>query len=196
MKSLVLLRHAESLWNRENRYTGWSDVPLTEKGRREAQEAGSILRKHDFHFDVAFTSVLDRATSTLDIVLETIGARRIPVLGSLALCERHYGALEGLSKAETVATYGAEQVRAWRRSYDVRPPALAEDDERYVSMRKNPRYQSHSVVPRTESLKDAMERLMPYWESVILPSLADSSQVLIVAHGNNIRGLVKHMEGM
>jgi len=194
MKRLVLLRHGESTWNRENRFTGWTDVPLSEKGVREATEAGRLLREGGFAFDVAFTSLLKRAIRTLWIALEETDRMWIPVVKDWRLNERHYGGLQGLDKAETVAKYGMEQVHVWRRSYDIPPPALTRDDERWPG--RDPRYASlkPEQVPLTESLKDTVARFLPYWHEAIAPDVASGKRVVIAAHGNSLRALVKYLD--
>jgi 2,3-bisphosphoglycerate-dependent phosphoglycerate mutase len=194
MKKLVLLRHGESVWNRENRFTGWTDVDLTPRGVQEAVEAGRTLLKEGYRFDVAYTSVLKRAIKTLWLVLEQMELMWIPVFRSWRLNERHYGALQGLDKAETAARHGMDQVHVWRRSYDVRPPALAADDER--SPANDPRYADllPEQVPLTECLQDTVERFLPYWQEAIEPSVRDGRRVLIAAHGNSLRALVKYLD--
>lgn len=194
MKRLVLLRHGESVWNQENRFTGWTDVGLTEKGAREAFEAGKTLKKEGYVFDVAYTSVLNRAIKTLWIVLEEMDLMWIPVYRSWRLNERHYGALQGLNKAEMAERRGIEQVKLWRRSYDVRPPALTPDDPRYPG--KDPRYTDLGPheLPLTECLKDTVERFLPYWHETIAPAVKEGKRVLISAHGNSLRALVKYLD--
>lgn len=194
MHKLVLLRHGESTWNRENRFTGWTDVPLSEKGVAEARVAGRTLRRESFVFDLAFTSVLERAIRTLTLVLDELGLRSIPVKRTWRLNERHYGALQGLNKAEMAKRYGAEQVQAWRRGYDIRPPALTRDDERYPG--RDPRYRSlpQEELPLTESLKDTVERFLPCWHKIIAPEIIAGKRVLISAHGNSLRALVKYLD--
>ena len=196
MKRIVLLRHGESTWNRENRFTGWTDVPLSEKGVREATEAGRLLREGGFEFDVAFTSLLKRAIRTLWIALEETDRMWIPVVKDWRLNERHYGALQGLDKAETAAKYGMEQVHVWRRSYDIPPPALTKDDERWPG--RDPRYRDlkPEQVPLTESLKDTVARFLPYWHEAIAPAVASGRRVVIAAHGNSLRALVKYLDGV
>ena len=194
MRKLVLIRHGESLWNRENRFTGWTDVGLTEKGIREAIEAGRILKKEGYVFDVAYTSVLSRAIKTLWLVLEEMDLMWIPVHRSWRLNERHYGALQGLNKAETAENHGMEQVKLWRRSYDVRPPALTPDDLRYPG--NDSRYADlrPDELPLTECLKDTVERFLPYWHETIAPSVMAGKRALLSAHGNSLRALVKHLD--
>jgi len=194
MKQLVLLRHGESTWNEENRFTGWTDVALTEKGTREAITAGQTLKKEGYRFDIAFTSVLKRAVKTLWLVMEEMDLMWIPVHRSWRLNERHYGALQGLNKAETAAKHGMEQVHIWRRSYDIRPPALDPVDDRNPA--KDPRYADldRSDIPLTECLKDTVDRFLPYWIGSIAPEVKAGKRVLIVAHGNSLRALVKYLD--
>ena len=194
MKRLVLLRHGESEWNKENRFTGWTDVGLSERGSQEALEAGRLLREAGYTFDVAYTSLLKRAIKTLWLTLETMDLMWIPVHNSWRLNERHYGALQGLNKAETVQRYGEEQVKLWRRSYDVPPPPLTPDDPR--APHHDPRYASLSKaeMPLTECLKDTVARFLPYWHQTIAPSIQAGQRVLIAAHGNSLRALVKHLD--
>jgi 2,3-bisphosphoglycerate-dependent phosphoglycerate mutase len=190
----VLLRHAQSVWNRENRFTGWENVGITEAGAEEARRAGARLRRQGFTFDIAFVSRLARARQTLDIVLAELGQTDLPVGVSWRLNERHYGALQGLDKTETAARYGAAQFQRWRRGYEDRPPALDFDDLRH------PRFDStYAVVPRellpaTESLADTERRVVPYWRQMVVPYLEAGARVLVVAHGNTLRALVKHLE--
>jgi 2,3-bisphosphoglycerate-dependent phosphoglycerate mutase len=193
---LVLLRHGESDWNRENRFTGWTDVDLSEAGVREAHEAGRLLREHGFVFDVAFTSVLRRAIRTLWIVLDELDLMWIREEKSWRLNERHYGALQGLNKAETAAEFGEEQVMVWRRSYATPPPALEPDDARFPG--RDARYASLAPddLPRTEALSDTVARFLPYWESTIAPAIRSGRRVLIAAHGNSLRALVKHLDAI
>ncbi len=194
MNKLVLLRHGESVWNQENRFTGWTDVGLTEKGINEAAMAAALLKKEDFAFEVAFTSVLKRAIKTLWIVLEEMDRMWIPVHRSWRLNERHYGALQGLNKAETAAKFGEAQVKIWRRSYDTPPPALDDGDPRLE--RDDPRYAEIEAraFPRTECLKDTVARFLPYWHATIAPTLRAGRSVIIAAHGNSLRALVKHLD--
>ncbi len=196
MHRLVLLRHGESTWNRENRFTGWTDVDLSERGLEEAHAAGKLLEAEGFAFDIAYTSVLRRAIRTLWIVLDEMDRMWIPVERSWRLNERHYGALQGLNKAETAEKFGEEQVHVWRRSYDVPPPALTADDPRYPG--QDPRYAglSPSDLPLTECLKNTVERFLPYWHRTIAPAVAQGERVLIVAHGNSLRALVKYLDGI
>jgi 2,3-bisphosphoglycerate-dependent phosphoglycerate mutase len=194
MKRLVLLRHGESTWNRENRFTGWTDIPLSEKGIEEAREAGRLLRSEGYVFDVAYTSVLKRAIKTLWLALEEMDLMWIPVHRSWRLNERHYGALQGLDKAQTAATHGLEQTQIWRRSYDVAPPPLEPGDERHPG--RDPRYTSLAArdVPLTECLKDTVARFLPYWNDTIAPAIRAGQRAIIAAHGNSLRALVKHLD--
>ncbi len=194
MKKLVLLRHGESVWNKENRFTGWTDVGLSERGIQEALEAGRILAQEKYIFDVAHTSVLKRAVKTLWIVLEEMDLMWIPVYRSWRLNERHYGALQGLNKAEIAALHGEAQTKLWRRSYSVRPPALTPDDERFPG--RDPRYASLTPeeLPLTECLEDTVARFLPYWVETIAPAVRRGERVLISAHGNSLRALVKHLD--
>lgn len=196
MHKIVLLRHGESLWNRENRFTGWTDVDLTSKGVEEARHAGKLLREGGFDFDVAFTSVLKRAIRTLWIVMDEMDRMWIPVHRSWRMNERMYGALQGLDKAKTAERYGDERVLIWRRSYDTPPPAIEPGDDRDPG--KDPRYAllEPDQIPRTESLKDTIQRFMPYWHDTISPAVAAGKRVLIAAHGNSLRGLVKHLDNV
>jgi len=196
MKKLVLLRHGESTWNKENRFTGWTDVDLSEKGTEEAVEAGRVLLREGFVFDVAFTSVLRRAIKTLWLALEELDLMWIPIHNSWRLNERHYGALQGLNKAETAEKHGMEQVKLWRRSYDIQPPALTKDDARYPG--KDPRYAllKPDEVPRTEALKDTVARFLPYWHDTIAPAVREGRRVIIAAHGNSLRALVKYLDNV
>jgi len=196
MKKLVLLRHGESTWNKENRFTGWTDVPLSEKGMEEAREAGRLLAKEGFIFDVAFTSVLKRAIKTLWIALEEMDLMWIPVHNHWRLNERHYGALQGLNKAETAEKHGMEQVKIWRRSYDIPPPVLTKDDDRYPG--KDSRYAGlrPEEIPLTESLKDTVARFLPYWHETIAPVVRSEKRVIIAAHGNSLRALVKFLDNI
>jgi len=196
MKKIVLLRHGESTWNMENRFTGWADVPLSEKGTAEAAEAGRVLLKEGYSFDVAYTSVLKRAIKTLWIALEEMDLMWIPVFRSWRLNERHYGALQGLNKAETAEKHGMEKVKIWRRSYDIRPPALTPDDPRFPG--SDPRYAGlgPEQVPLTECLKDTVERFLPYWHDTIAPAVKEGKRVLIAAHGNSLRALIKYLDNI
>ena len=194
MNKLVLLRHGQSVWNRENRFTGWTDMDLSPVGIEEARRAGRLLLEGGFTFDVAFTSVLKRAIRTLWIVLDVMDLMWIPVHSSWRLNERHYGALQGLNKAETAAHYGEEQVKIWRRSYHIRPPALNTLDPRFPGCDR--RYADICVqdLPSTECLKDTVARFLPYWDETIVPAILDGKRVLIAAHGNSLRALVKHLD--
>jgi 2,3-bisphosphoglycerate-dependent phosphoglycerate mutase len=196
MLRLVLLRHGESTWNKENRFTGWTDVDLSEKGREEAGEAGRLMAAEKYEFDVAYTSVLKRAIRTLWIALDGLDQMWIPVLGSWRLNERHYGALQGLNKAETAAKYGEEQVKIWRRSYDTPPPPLTDEDPRHPSHDRRYGDLKRSELPLTESLKDTVARFLPYWHDVIAPEIKAGKRVVIVAHGNSLRALVKYLENI
>ena len=196
MYKLVLLRHGESVWNKENRFTGWTDVGLTEKGEQEATEAGKLLKKEGYVFDIAFTSFLIKATRTLDIVLQEMDLINLPIKKSWRLNERHYGALQGLNKAETAKKYGEEQVFLWRRSYDTRPPELTKDDDRYPG--KDPLYSNlkEEEIPLVESLKDTETRVLHYWHEEIAPVIKSEKKVLISAHGNSLRALIKYLDGI
>lgn len=196
MYKIVLLRHGESTWNQENRFTGWTDVDLTDKGVAEARTAGAMLREQGFAFDLAFTSVLKRANKTLNIVLEALDALWLPVVHNWRLNERHYGNLQGLNKAEMAARFGDEQVLIWRRSYDTPPPPIAEGDERLTL--DDPRYAGlpHAQYPRTECLKDTVARVVPYWETVIVPEILAGRRLLIAAHGNSLRALIKYLDNI
>lgn len=196
MRSLVLLRHGESEWNKENRFTGWTDVDLSTKGREEASEAGRILRKAALHFDIAYTSVLKRAIRTLWMVLDEMDRMWIPVQKCWQLNERHYGSLQGLNKAEVKAEFGQEQVELWRRSYTVRPPKLEPNDERYPSHDSRYRQLRPDQLPLSESLKDTASRLWPCWQHSIAPALHQNQTVLLVAHGNSLRALVKYLDNI
>jgi len=196
MYKIVLLRHGESEWNKENRFTGWTDVDLSEKGVIEAHNAGKSMLRAGFEFDMAFTSVLKRAIRTLWLALEEMDRMWIPVINSWRLNERHYGALQGLNKAETAKKFGEEQVHIWRRSYDIRPPALTPDDDRFPG--NDPRYTSltKAELPLTECLKDTVERFLPYWHGTIVPEVKAGKKVLIAAHGNSLRALVKYLDNI
>jgi len=191
---VVLLRHGESTWNRENRFTGWTDVDLSERGLAEAKEAGHLLLEGGFVFDMAFTSVLKRAIKTLGIVLDALDQLWIPVIKSWKLNERHYGGLQGLNKAETAAKHGEAQTKIWRRSFDIPPPPLTIDDARHPS--RDPRYQGLTAreLPLTESLKDTIARFMPYWHETIAPTIKSGKRVVIAAHGNSLRALVMYLD--
>ncbi|TSA52189.1 MAG: 2,3-diphosphoglycerate-dependent phosphoglycerate mutase [Nitrosomonadaceae bacterium] len=196
MKKLVLLRHGESTWNEENRFTGWTDVDLSQKGLEEARNSGRLLRENGFVFDVAYTSVLKRAIRTLWIALDEMDQMWVPVNLSWRLNERHYGALQGLNKAETATIYGDEQVLIWRRSYDIRPPALTAEDDRYPGF--DPRYRNLAKqdVPLTECLQDTVTRFLPYWNETIAPVVRSGQRTIIAAHGNSLRALVKYLDNI
>ena len=196
MKKLVLIRHGESDWNKQNRFTGWTDVDLSEKGRQEAKEGGQVLKAEGYTFDVAYTSVLKRAIRTLWMVQDEMDLMWIPVHRSWRLNERHYGALQGLNKSETAAKFGEDQVKIWRRSYDVPPPALEATDERYPG--NDPRYKdlTREELPLTECLKDTVARFLPYWHNTIAPAVRHGKRVLIAAHGNSLRALVKYLDNV
>ncbi|MFH1397974.1 MAG: 2,3-diphosphoglycerate-dependent phosphoglycerate mutase, partial [Candidatus Omnitrophota bacterium] len=196
MYKIALLRHGESIWNKENRFTGWTDVDLSEKGINEAKKAGLVLKKEGFNFDLAFTSVLKRAIRTLWIGLDQMDLMWIPVCNSWRLNERHYGALQGLNKAETAAKYGEDQVLIWRRSYDIRPPALEKSDPRFPG--NNPRYLNLNPqdIPLTECLKDTVARFLPYWHETISPAVKSGKKIIIAAHGNSLRALVKYLDNV
>ena len=194
MRKLVLIRHGESQWNKENRFTGWKDVDLSEKGLEEAKAAGKLLKDEGFTFDEAYTSVLKRAIRTLWTVLSEMDLMWIPETKSWRLNERHYGGLQGLDKAETAAKYGDEQVLIWRRSYDVPPPELDVSDDRYLG--NDPRYAGIDNFPATECLKDTVARVVPYWEGEIMPKIRDGKRLIIAAHGNSLRALVKYLDGI
>ena len=196
MKRLVLLRHGESEWNRENRFTGWTDVDLTEKGREEAREAGRLMAAEKFEFDVAYTSVLKRAIRTLWIALDEMDLLWLPVHRSWRLNERHYGGLQGLNKAETAAKHGDAQVKIWRRSYDIPPPPLDAEDPRHPSRDRRYAGLAKRELPLTESLKDTVARFLPYWHDSIAPDIRGGKRVLIAAHGNSLRALVKYLDNV
>lgn len=196
MYKVVLLRHGESTWNKENRFTGWTDVDLSAKGVDEAHKAGQTLKKEGYTFDIAYTSVLKRAIKTLWITLEDMDLMWIPVVRNWRLNERHYGALQGLNKAETAQKFGEDQVKIWRRSYDTQPPALENTDDRYPG--NDPRYAdlTKDELPLTECLKDTVARFVPYWENTIAPSVKEGKKVIIAAHGNSLRALVKYLDNI
>ncbi|MCL6643892.1 MAG: 2,3-diphosphoglycerate-dependent phosphoglycerate mutase [Dehalococcoidia bacterium] len=196
MYTLVLLRHGESTWNLENRFTGWHDVPLSETGRAEAVRAGELMRDAGLSFDVAHTSLLRRAIQTVNIALDVMDQHWIPVRRHWRLNERHYGALQGLNKKETSERYGPEQVFAWRRSYDVPPPPLDPDDERHPRFDRRYAALPPDLLPATECLKDVVARILPYWYDAIVPDLRASRCVLVGAHGNSLRALIKHLDGI
>lgn len=196
MIKLVLVRHGQSMWNLENRFTGWTDVELSEQGINEAKEAGKVLKEKDFHFDLAYTSVLKRAEDTLDYILKEMGEENIPIERNWKLNERHYGALQGLNKDDTRKKYGDEQVLLWRRSAEVRPPELEETDERYPG--NDPKYKdlAKDELPKTENLVDTIKRVVEYWNSDIKPEIEQGKNIIIVAHGNSLRGLMKYLDNM
>jgi len=196
MLRLVLLRHGESTWNKENRFTGWTDVDLSDKGREEAREAGRLMSAEKYEFDVAYTSVLKRAIRTLWIALDALDMMWIPVYRSWRLNERHYGGLQGLNKAETAAKYGDDQVKIWRRGYDTPPPPLTYEDPRHPSHDRRYADLKRAEIPLTESLKDTVARFLPHWHEVIAPDIKAGKRVLIVAHGNSLRALVKYLENI
>ncbi len=196
MYKIVLLRHGESQWNLENRFTGWTDVDLTPKGEEEARTAGLLLKEEGFEFDIAYTSVLTRAVRTLWIALKEMDMVWLPIVNSWRLNERHYGALQGLNKAETAEKYGDEQVLIWRRSYDTQPPALTTDDPRYPGRDRRYADLTAEELPLTECLKDTVARFLPYWKDTIVPVIKNGKRVLIVAHGNSLRALVKYLDNI
>ena len=196
MIKLVLLRHGQSTWNKENRFTGWTDVPLTEQGKSEAKKAGKTLRENGFSFDIVITSVLRRALDTTDIVLKEMKLKDVKIIKSWEMNERHYGALQGLNKSEMAQKYGEEQVHIWRRSYDIRPPALDKSDKRwpgnYLLYKNVPK----SKLPLTECLKDNVARTLPYWKKNVVPLLKNGKKILVSTHGNSLRALVKHLDNV
>ena len=196
MKKLVLLRHGESTWNKENRFTGWTDVDLSDKGRQEAKEGGEVLRDGGYVFDVAYTSVLKRAIRTLWTALDVMDLMWIPVHRSWRLNERHYGALQGLNKAETAAKFGEDQVKIWRRSYDIPPPELTVEDARYPGHDMRYKGLSQQELPLTECLKDTVARFLPLWHETIAPAIQSGQRVIIAAHGNSLRALVKYLDNV
>ena len=196
MIKLVLLRHGESQWNLENRFTGWTDVDLTPKGELEAKSAGVVLKENGFEFNLVYTSVLKRAIRTMEICLSEMTIDKIPIEYSWRLNERHYGALQGLNKSETAEKFGDEQVLQWRRSYDIPPPALEESDERWSGNDPNYSNIDQNDIPLSECLKDTVNRFLPYWDKTIKPSIQNEKKVLIVAHGNSLRSLVKHLDNI
>lgn len=196
MIKLVLVRHGQSIWNLENKFTGWTDVELSEQGIKEAKEAGKVLKEKGFEFDVAYTSVLKRANDTLKYIFDELGGNNIPIKKSWRLNERHYGALQGLNKTETKEKYGEEQVLLWRRSTDIKPPELSEDDERYPGNDSKYKDLSKEELPKTENLIDTINRVMVYWNSDIKKDLEIGKRVIIVAHGNSLRGLIKYLDNM
>jgi len=193
---LVLLRHGESVWNKENRFTGWTDIDLSEKGKEEAKKAGQVLKKEKFVFDIAYTSVLKRAIRTLWITLDEMDQMWLPVHHSWRLNEKHYGQLQGLNKAEMAKKYGEQQVLTWRRSYDVQPPALERSDERYSGNELKYKFTDPKDIPLTESLKDTVARFLPFWHDTIAPTIKSGKRVLIAAHGNSLRALVKYLDNI
>lgn len=193
---IVLVRHGESKWNLANKFTGWTDVDLSEQGYKEAEEAGELLKEEGFSFDLAYTSYLKRATKTLNIILDIMDLHWIPVIKSWKLNERHYGALQGLNKAETAEKEGEEQVHIWRRSFDTPPPALDKDDDRYPGNEEKYAELSEQELPTCESLKMTIERVMPYWENEIVPQMKKGKKIIVSAHGNSLRALVKHLDGI
>ncbi len=196
MYKIVLIRHGESVWNKENRFTGWKDVDLSEKGVSEATAAGKLLKDEGFEFDLAYTSVLKRAIRTLNIVLDEMDTMWLPVIKNWRLNERHYGNLQGLNKAEMAQKFGDEQVLIWRRSYDIPPPAMEADDERNPRLDRRYADLSDSEIPLTECLKDTVARFVPYWDSEIAKSVKAGKRVIVAAHGNSLRALVKHLDGI
>lgn len=196
MKKVVLIRHGQSTWNKENKFTGWIDVDLTKQGEQEAIDAGKLLKKEGFSFDKAYTSYLKRAIKTLNIILDIMDLDWIPVEKTWRLNEKHYGTLQGLNKTETAEKYGEEQVLIWRRSYDVPPAALEEDDKRSPLMDDRYKKVDPKDLPLTESLKETAERILPYWENEILASLKENDEIIVAAHGNSLRGIVMHLKGI
>ncbi|MEA5079116.1 MAG: 2,3-diphosphoglycerate-dependent phosphoglycerate mutase [Anaerolineaceae bacterium] len=196
MYKIVLLRHGESQWNKENRFTGWTDVDLSEKGEEEARKAGKTMKEAGYDFDIVFTSVLKRAIRTMTLALGEMDLWWLPVVKSWRLNERHYGALQGLNKAETAAKYGDEQVHIWRRSYDVQPPALELSDERYPGFDRRYHDLSKAELPLTECLKDTVARFLPFWHETVAPAIKSGKRVIIVAHGNSLRSLVKYLDNI
>lgn len=196
MKKVVLIRHGESTWNKENRFTGWTDVDLSEKGVTEAHKAGKLLKEKGFCFEKAYTSFLKRAIKTLNVVLDEMDLDWIPVEKTWRLNEKHYGMLQGLNKAETAEKYGDEQVLVWRRSYDVPPTELAKDDERSPFMDARYKSVNENELPLTESLKDTVNRILPYWNETIVPEMKEFNEVIVAAHGNSLRGIIKHLKGI
>lgn len=196
MYTLVLVRHGQSVWNLENRFTGWTDVDLTELGKAEAAEAGKLLKDGGYDFDIAYTSVLKRAIKTLNIIQDEMNLDWIPVVRAWQLNERHYGALQGLNKADTARKFGEEQVKIWRRSYDVTPPALELTDERHPKFDRRYAALTPEQLPATESLKITLERVLPYWDAALAPQIKSGKRVLVVAHGNSIRALIKYLDNV
>lgn len=196
MHKIVLIRHGESVWNKENRFTGWKDVDLSDKGREEARAAGELLQAGGFEFDLAYTSVLKRAIRTLDIILDTMDTMWLPVIKNWRLNERHYGNLQGLNKAEMAEKFGEEQVHIWRRSYDIPPPPMQPDDERNPRLDRRYAGLSDAEIPLTECLKDTVARFVPYWENEIAPQVKKGTRLIIAAHGNSLRALVKYLDNV
>lgn len=196
MHKLVLIRHGESVWNQENRFTGWTDVDLSEKGRAEARRGGALLREQGFMFDVAYVSVLKRAVRTLWLVLDEMDLMWLPVRHSWRLNERHYGALQGLNKAETAAKFGEDQVKVWRRSYDIPPPPLGTSDERFPGKDRRYAKLAPADLPLTECLKDTVARFLPFWHETLAPAVKSGKRALVVAHGNSIRAIVKYLDNV
>jgi 2,3-bisphosphoglycerate-dependent phosphoglycerate mutase len=196
MHKLILIRHGESTWNKENRFTGWTDVDLTDKGIEEAKSAATLLKEGGYEYDIAYTSVLKRAIRTLWLVMDGMDRMWVPVIRSWRLNERHYGALQGLNKSETAAKFGEEQVQIWRRSYDIQPPALTVDDERYPGKEAKYAGVDRKDLPLTECLKDTVARFLPYWHETIAPMIKSGKRVILVAHGNSLRALVKYLDNI
>lgn len=196
MTKVVLIRHGESVWNKENLFTGWTDVTLSEKGITEAKNGGAVLKKEGFTFDIAYTSVLTRAIKTLNLVLEEMGLLWLPVVKDWHLNERHYGTLQGLNKAQTAEKYGEDQVKIWRRSYDTPPPAMEKTDKRYAGHDARYKNMNEKDIPLTECLKDTVVRVIPYWENIILSDIKKGKKVIIAAHGNSLRALVKYLDNI
>lgn len=196
MHKIVLLRHGQSTWNLDNRFTGWTDVDLSDQGRQEAAAAGKLLKEEGFEFDLVYTSVLKRAIRTMQIAMDELDQMWVPVVRDWRLNERHYGALQGLNKAETAAKHGEEQVKIWRRAFDIAPPELEESDPRFPGHDRRYADLAKEQLPRTESLKDTIARFVPYWTDVIAPQVAAGRRVIIVAHGNSLRALVKYLDGI
>jgi 2,3-bisphosphoglycerate-dependent phosphoglycerate mutase len=196
MQKLILLRHGESIWNKEDRFTGWTDVDLSENGYVQAKKAGELLKKHEYTIDLGFTSVLKRAIKTLHIALEELNLLWIPVHKSWRLNERFYGALQGLNKAETIVKYGADQVHKWRRDPLEHPPAITKDDERYPGHDKRYQYLTEQELPLTENLSETMSRGLPFWNDTIVPQIRNNQKIIISAHGNSLRALIKHIDNL
>ena len=196
MHKVVLLRHGQSTWNLDNRFTGWTDVDLSDQGRQEAAAAGKLLKEEGFEFDLVYTSVLKRAIRTMQIAMDELDQMWVPVVRNWRLNERHYGGLQGLNKAETAAKHGEEQVKIWRRAFDIAPPELEESDPRFPGHDRRYADLAKEQLPRTESLKDTIARFVPYWTEVIAPQVAAGRRVIIVAHGNSLRALVKYLDGI